>query len=175
MYSCTTILQELLRSGDIISGVVANDDLCVCVQGQGSDPRIHLHPINFSDDGLWFYNLWYSKASSNCETNTVSSVDSRKELTDLASDYFVMMPMGEDQHANQHANSDDDYDDNADDSSDDDEYDDVYGNDDVSDGGVDINNDNEDCCYTVLCQSWRIRNSEGKLALPTPSDDIFSN
>ena len=153
VYACTTSLHELLGSGDIISGVVANGALCVCVQGKGSGSPIYLHPINFSDEGLWYYNLWYSSTEC-CDTNAVSSVNSRKALTDLASDYFVLMPMIDDNEG-----SDDDDDDV-----------DINNDDDVQ---VDISNGNEDCYYTVLCHSWRVRNSEGKLALPTPLEDIF--
>lgn len=135
VYPFTSSLGAILDRGDILSGIILDDKMFLCFNSKvRANSEITLRQITFDDlSGTWRYNLWYAPA---IKCDEVRICPSRAEISTLASDYFVMLPI---------VNL-------------------------TSSGETD---DSEPLLRTVLCRSWRIRNSEGELALPTPHENLL--
>jgi hypothetical protein len=87
----------VLANNTAVSGIIdAQGRMLLCVERTGERGQFALHPVLFNNDGsgFWRYNLWYSQA----EIGQVSKVcTSRKEVLELAHDYFLMLrPIADD-------------------------------------------------------------------------------
>ena len=81
----------VLSGNNAVSGIIDGEGgMMLCVERKGQPGQFALHPVLFENDknGFWRYDLWYSQA----EIGPVSRMcTSRKEVLELASDYFMML------------------------------------------------------------------------------------
>ena len=137
VYPFTFLLQDMLdNTEDILSGIIVEDKMFLCYNTkERGDSGITLHELSFDDlCGDWRYNLWYARANM-CVHAHEMKCSGRTELSTMASDYFVLLPMLKLESQGE--------------------------------------TDDQLTLRTVLCRSWRIRDSGGNLTLPTPHEGLL--
>ena len=81
----------VLANNTAVSGIIdAQGRMLLCVERTGERGQFALHPVLFNNDGsgFWRYNLWYSQAEIGPNSKECTS---RKEVSELASDCFLML------------------------------------------------------------------------------------